>query len=412
MSDITTDLLCPAMLALELDAGSMPAQLILDCDSVAELASLIAADLVRLLPGADELSLVVLGAVYDQAQILRPGWPLYDELVEHYTRTARMDHSVEASVIGLGAQAGHMPNPCLEPERELLGGTLLLIPWLLIGDATRATAIGKRMEQDFIAKGEASAATADWLMRQLGLRMQHARYLTRTDLCALASVQLEHAGFGPLWQLLEAALLTPQQKEEAVSSSGQHFFYAQHHVTTTPLGYTAWAQSEAAAYYREPQEFVRGFATYLFELRQYAALLKAHALPLHLQHVADNAHVDIDGYWIETISNATADGECYVFAHEMRGLGVIVLTVGTTINGMMQPLAHAYPVEPAALVPALRELQARYGASGEPIRLGELAIDHVQQTLVIPVQALTMLPHMQKASSHLEVAQTGWIADS
>ncbi len=391
MPNADSPCLCLALLALELDAGSTPAQLVLDRDAAAELASLIAADLARLLPGADELGLALLGAVYDQAQILRPGWPIYAELAEHYTRAIRI-HGDDVPVFALGAHNDQMPSPTLQPERELLGGTMLLIPWILIGDVARASAVGELMERDFVAKGEASAATADWLMRRFGLHLQHARYLTRNDLCALASVQLEHAGFGPLWQLLEGALLAPEQNEEAISASGQSFFYRDRRITAEPLGYHAWASSDAAAYYREPQEFVRGFAAYLFELRQYAALLKAHGLPLHLPQASDNTHAEDGGYWIETVADANAHGTRQIFAHELRGLGVIVLTAATVADGNAQPIAHAYPIRPDALAAALGELHRRFGSRGDPIRLGELAINHVGKMLIVPPQALANLP--------------------
>ncbi|QBB69121.1 hypothetical protein ELE36_01280 [Pseudolysobacter antarcticus] len=391
MPDPQSHSLCPALLALELDAGSASAQLVLDRDAAADLASLVAADLARLVPGADALGLALLGAVYDQAQILRPGWPIYAELAEHYTRAIRI-HGAEVPVFALGAHDDQMPSPLLQPERELLGGTMLLIPWILIGDATRVGAVGELMERDFVAKGEASAATADWLMRRFGLRLQHARYLTRNDLCALASVQLEHAGFGPLWQLLEGALLTPAQNEEAISASGQTFFYDDGRITTAPRGYHAWAASEAAAYYNEPHEFVRGFAAYLFELRQYAALLKAHELPLHLLHTSDTAHAEDGGYWIETLAHANTPGARHVFAHELRGLGVIVLTVAAVADGNAHPIAHAYPIQPNAFAAALDELHRRFGSSGAPIRLGELAINHAEKTLIVPPQALANLP--------------------
>ncbi len=391
MPNAESHLLCPALLALELDADSTPVQLVLDRDDAAELASLIAADLARLVPGADALGFALLGAVYDQAQILRPGWPIYAELAEHYTRAMRINGD-EVPMFVLGAHDGRMPNPLLQPERELLGGTMLLIPWMLIGDATHIGAVGELMERDFVAKGEAGAATADWLMRRFGLRLQHARYLTRNDLCALASVQLEHAGFGPLWQLLEGALLAPAQNEEVISASGQSFFYRNHRITATPHGYHAWASSEAAAYYHEPQEFVHGFAAYLFELRQYAALLKAHGLPLHLLHATDNTHAEDGGYWIETLRHANTPGAHHVFAHELRGLGVIVLTVAAVADGSALPIAHAYPIQPDALAAALSELHCRFGSSGAPIRLGELAIDHAEKMLIVSPQALANLP--------------------
>ena len=85
---MTETLHSPGVLALELSQGGAPARLSLSRDEAAELAAHIAADLARLLPagpagpGAEAADLIVLGALYDHAQLLRPGWPLYAELAQ------------------------------------------------------------------------------------------------------------------------------------------------------------------------------------------------------------------------------------------------------------------------------------------------------------------------------------------
>ena len=54
----------------------------------------------------------------------------------------------------------------------------------------------------------AGAQTALFAQSAFGAQIEHARYFSILDLCAMMALQYEHAGLAPLWPLLECALLS------------------------------------------------------------------------------------------------------------------------------------------------------------------------------------------------------------
>lgn len=362
-----TDLLhCSAVLALELAPGTRATRFTLERDDAATLAGEIAADLRRLLPGAEVATLTVAGALYDPAQLLRPGWPAYAALAELAERRPQREGS---HIIAFGASDGRMPAATLTPETALAGGSLLLMPWLLLGPTVAMQELGARMEQEFLARGEAGAPTADFIMRTLSLRLEHARYLTRHDLCALTSVQLEQAGFGALWELLETALLAPDDTCEALSARGRRWRYAGHAMHTGSPGYEDWLAQFGHAI--TPAERAHAYAGWLFELRQYAALFAAHSL----SWLVDGAAVTA-GYVLERMAEPQpGSGATELFAHEAPGLGIIAVTAAQRTPHGVHVVAHGFPFAAGGLVPLLDALRAEFGVDAPLHRLGRIALD-------------------------------------
>src|SRR4051794_23469927 len=85
----TSDVHVLGALALELAPGSdAPAALLSQHDAGA-LAGLVARDLCGFVPAAARLELVTVGAHYDAVELLRPGWPLHQELRQLAARAPR-----------------------------------------------------------------------------------------------------------------------------------------------------------------------------------------------------------------------------------------------------------------------------------------------------------------------------------
>ena len=167
-------------------------------------------DLQRLLPGVEALDLIHAGAHYDPCELLRPGWPVHAALTE----LARGVPGVAGGrVIGFGAHESRMPSPALEPDPALSGGPLRLLPFVLSGEGDGVAAAGRAMEEVLLETGMAGAATALAAQEAFGAQLEHVRYLSLHDLCAMIAMQYEHAGLGALWPLIEAALLTPERDE-------------------------------------------------------------------------------------------------------------------------------------------------------------------------------------------------------
>lgn len=213
--------LCTGLLALELVPEGRPSGLSLPVESAHLLGDAITADLGRLLPGVEAMGLAVAAALYDPAQLMRPGWPLFAELARLYARTQQ--GAWTASVSCFGASAGRMADPALEPDASLIGSSLLLIPWVLVGADHDAARINAEMEENFSEKGLAEARTSLLLNEAFSIRVEHARYLTRLDLCAMTGMQYENAGLVELWSLIECALLSPQQTESVTTASGGRY---------------------------------------------------------------------------------------------------------------------------------------------------------------------------------------------
>lgn len=214
---------CAALIAIECEAHTPPPRLQLDRDTASALADALAHDLAAHVPEIRSLDFIFVGALYDQAQLLRPGWPLHAALAEartHLPRTGRHGH-----VIALGAHQGRLPMPELEPEPALLGSPMLVMPWLLGGPVAEIATVGQRLEHELLDSGLIGAELALAIGEAFGIKTAHARHMTTLDLCALACAQYTHAELGELWQLIETALLRPDQALEVQLADGSSLGY-------------------------------------------------------------------------------------------------------------------------------------------------------------------------------------------
>ncbi|MFC5742142.1 hypothetical protein [Dyella tabacisoli] len=368
----------PAVLALEVSPGETPPRLSLSRDEAAELAGLIAIDLHALLPQVNQARLALVGALFDTVELLRPGFPVWATLDELARRVPRghLDN-----VVAFGSHEGHMPAQPLEPDPTYADGPMRLLPLSLLAPADLAEALGERLEVELVGRGEAGARTADWLMRTLGVKLEHVRYLSRNDLLALTCVQYEHVNLAPLWSLLEAALLTPYREEITLSSRGFELRYAEGKVFIPSPA--QWLQDQTG----DPAQRSHAFAGIVFELRQYAALLEAHGLPLRLQAPAS---VETSPGGLLEILAAVDPGfdPPTLFAHEAPGLGVVAITVAQRGHGgQPRALAHGYPLQPQALGSLVATLADHFGIPPDLHALGRIMLDE-QGRLSAPVTAL------------------------
>ncbi|MHB1058589.1 MAG: hypothetical protein ACYC0F_12000 [Rhodanobacter sp.] len=360
-----TLLALPIVLALEPVAGEPPARMTLTRDEAAELAERIAADLHALVPQVDAARLALAGALFDQVELLRPGFPVWATLDELARRVPRGHLE---NVVAFGSHDGHMPAQPLEPSPTYADGPMRLLPMSLLAPAELAEALSEQLEIQLVGRGEAGTLTADWLMRTLGIRLEHVRYLSRNDLLALTCVQYEHVNLAPLWALLEAALLTPYREESTMSARGLGLRYADGRVLAQSP--SQWLAAQAG----EGAERAHAFAGIVFELRQYAALLDAHRLPLALSVAAGEA---ADGHLLETLAAVEPGYDPpTLFAHEAPGLGVVAVTVAQRGGGgQARALAHGYPLQPGALGPLLAALADRYAIAADVHALGHVLLD-------------------------------------
>ena len=356
----------PVVLAIETSTGAPASRTTFTRDEAAELAAHVAADLQSLVPAATDARLALAGALFDTVELLRPGFPVWATLDELARRVPRGHLE---NVVAFGTHEGRMPAQPLEPDAAYADGPMRLLPITLLAPESLAAELGEQLERELVGRGEAGQRTADWLIRALDTPLEHVRYLSRNDLLALTCVQYEHVNLAPLWSLLEAALLTPYREEATLSARGLPLRYAEGAV---------YAQSPAQ-WLADSQEADRAhaFAGIVFELRQYAALLDAHAVPLRL---ALGTAIDTDaqdGYLLETLATPAAGyGDPVLVAHEAAGLGVVAVTAAQRgEGGRARVLAHGYPLQPRALGALVTALAERFGVAPDLHALGRIQLD-------------------------------------
>ena len=212
-----------ALVAIECEVPGVPPVTSLDRATASVLADALAHDLAVQIPEIRELDFVFVGALYDQAQLLRPRWPLHAALAEALERLPR--NAGGAHVVALGSHEGRLPLADLEPQTDLLGSPMLVMPWLLSGPTEIIDKVGQRLERELLEQGLIGPELALAIGETFGIKTTHARHLTTLDLCAMACAQYEHAGLGGIWQIIEAALLKPDEEQTVTMDDGGSVHY-------------------------------------------------------------------------------------------------------------------------------------------------------------------------------------------
>ena len=273
-------------LALELAPASTGGRNVLTQSQAGSLAAHIAADLARFASQAASLQLTTVGAHYDAVELLRPDWPLHQQL-EQFAMHAPLDSSPRADdlpgdmaigrIMAFGADDACLP-ASLMPSPDHNGGPLRLMPFVLNGDGDTVGIIGDVFERDLLERGMAGAATALAAQELFDLRVEHARYLTLHDLAAMMALQYEHAGLAPLWPLIETALLSPRSECWLDAPPEPLVHYADGEARIALFSPSAWAVRHAAGSSEDTRQLERRFEYFQARQRQFATVLQAHAV--------------------------------------------------------------------------------------------------------------------------------------
>lgn len=275
-----------AALALELAPGSLAGRLALDQYAAGGLAALIAADLAKHAPRATALDLAVVAAHFDPVELLRPRWPVHTALAELAARAPGRDRDAsgrQGQIVAFGARDGALP-AALSPDANHVGGPLRLVPFALRGDAAALAEVADGLEATLMETGMAGAATALAARDGFGARIEHARYLTLHDLLALTAMQYGHADLGPLWPLIEAALLTPAREEWLDAPPEPLARQIGGEVRIALLDLDVWADAGFAPKDTDAARLARAWERFGMRQRQFAAVLRAHEIPVVFDH--------------------------------------------------------------------------------------------------------------------------------
>jgi hypothetical protein len=271
-------------LALELAPASASGRMALPQAEAGELAARIGDDLAEYAPEAARCELATVGAHYDPVELLRPGWPVHRELDQLSARAPRQAGT--GRLLAFGMHDGRLPGT-LAPALDHAGGPLRLVPFVLAGPDDVARRVGDAFERDLLERGMAGAATALLAQDLFDVRVEHARYLTMHDLAALMAMQYDHAGLGPLWPVIETALLAPgaDARLDVPNEPVLHLSGGEVHIALlpphawrarqVPAGDATDAEDDAAG-----ARLDRAWRRFEARQRQFAAVLQAHGIPV------------------------------------------------------------------------------------------------------------------------------------
>lgn len=346
----------PILVTIETDATryhgehAAPPRL-LDRAASEQVLAHLAADLTRMFPEIARCGLAMAGALYDQTQVLRPGYPLHAALDQQLAGGAERTGSPR---LALGAEAGRMAEQALQPDPSIPPGLLQNLPLAVSAKPAVLESLEEAMEHKFLEQGQLSAHSARGLEANFGIAVTHARFMTLTDLLAMLRLQLEHFGFLPLWELLDAALQGQPGTVYATGQAGQRFRCQDGVAHCTFETFDQWATTGAGRELSAANLGLEaGYVAWTREYRQYLTTLQAHAVPV-MQHAPDGQ--GLSGSYLEERSSAAPPLDAAeVTEHGSLDLGVLAVTVvrdGRQFN--------YYPLSPAGL----NELHARIRAEG------------------------------------------------
>ncbi|MCP5157801.1 MAG: hypothetical protein H6974_04045 [Gammaproteobacteria bacterium] len=361
------------LLAIELDpqrtdfTGTPPAPL--GVAAASALAGHLAKDLNQILDGIEHLGLVLPGALYDQTEILQPGFPLITALADVYRGSLRGGFTPQ--LMALGADDGYFPVGAISPQCRPGSGPLLLLPFCFVGVADDLAHLARIMEDSLLQNGEVSLATREAMQQAFGLTALNMSFATIGDLCALLRVQLDGNGLLPLWELLEQAWFERPGVHSTILAGGNRFLVADDHAHTLFYTFDDWAQFGPGRGL-SGVELGAGYRRWARLQRQYTMALEAYGL--HVRWVLANPQLEetlaivageaaqaamreipcLSGdYLVEAIfqnDSACPEQQMTITNHADVELGTLAYTVmSLDADGRLLRLEHHYPLRPQGL---------------------------------------------------------------
>jgi len=322
--------------------ASRPA--LLDRSAAEQVLAHLAADLTGLFPEINRCALTMAGALFDQTQLLSPELLIYKAL-ETLQKTSNPGDDFQPRLLSIGARKGHMPLDELQPFEHIPLGLLQVLPLLVSGTADSITTLAEEMEHRFLEQGQLSAHSAKGLESQFGISLNHARFMTITDLNALLRLQLEHYGFLPLWELLDAAINSPGRALQVLSAEGLKFEWRDGAVHSFFESFDWWAKhGGGAGKPASKQQLQTAYADWTREYRRYLTMLTAHGVKVS-QHLPGMEDVELtDTFLLEESTALPRQDAAPVTGHHANDLGTVAVTV---VSGNRQ--MNFYPLLPNGL---------------------------------------------------------------
>ena len=348
----------------------------LDRSAAEQVLAHVAADLTGMFPAINRCTLSMAGALFDQTQVLRPQLPVFSAL-KSLQQSANPAGDFQPRLLSIGASDGQMPLPDLQPFENIPLGLLQILPILVSGPAKDVDGLAQEMEHRFIETGQLSAHSAKGLEAHFQVSVNHARFMTITDLNALLHLQLKHYGFLPLWELLDAAMNPPASALEVSTDGGLKFKWQDGAVHSFFESFDWWAQygggTDLAA---DDQQLQAAYADWTQEYRVYLTMLSAHGVKV-CQHLPGLEDAELkDSFLLEESTVIPGASALPLTEHTAGELGTVAVTV---VSGNRQ--MNFYPLQASGLND-LHEFIREQGYSGDVAYPGRICYDETSRQLI------------------------------
>jgi len=336
----------------------------------------IATDLSNMFPAINRCALTMAGALFDQTQVLRPRLPVYGAL-EALQQSSNPTDEFQPRLLSIGASEGHMPSPELQPLENIPLGLLQILPLLVSGPEEQVDELAAEMEHRFFEKGQLSAHSAKGLESHFQVLVSHARFMTITDLNALLKLQLEHFGFLPLWELLDAAMTPPVGSLRVKTAGGLNFEWHDGAVHSYFESFDWWAKYGGGADTQaSDQQLQTAYTDWTREYRRYLTMLTAHGVRV-VQHLPGMEDAELnDSFLLEESTLIPGPSVVPVTEHSAEDLGTVAVTV---VSGKRQ--MNFYPLQASGLND-LHKFIREQGYSGDIAYPGRVCYDENSRQLI------------------------------
>jgi hypothetical protein len=331
---------------------------LLDRGEAEQMLAHISTDLASHFPEIKTCALSMAGALFDQTQLLRPHYPIYSSL-ESMLAASYGRQEFQPRLLSLGAESGRMPEPALQPSPDIPLGLLQTLPIVVSGKPEFINRLADTMEHRFLENGQLSAHAAKALEANFRIVVNHARFMTLTDLNAMLNLQLEHFGFLPLWQLLDAAINTPGELVTVQGSGGQRFSWTGNAVRGVFETFDHWAQKGAGrSLASDGLVLAQAYSEWTREYRQFLTTLSAHGVPVEQVLPDTPDRVLEESFLIEESSFRSRQDVVPVTEHSSGELGTVAVSVAGETGQF-----NYYPLLPSGLNELHASIRESFGTT-------------------------------------------------
>jgi len=236
------------------------------------LGAALAEDLARVASDAGDGLLIIAGGLFEPGELLRPGFPAW-QAIDDLVRPMSRERMAGGQIMAIGAHEGRFPDSRLRPPDDIPAGRFLALPLTLALADGDPNGLVERLEQDLFERGGIHPPARAVLARATGLDSVHGQLMTLNDLIALQHVQMDTAGLGPFWPVVEHALVNPQNDHSFdLPGSLSTRWDAEHQ--RVQIDFTTFDESDGD---------VDDYALWMRAFRSLIALLELHAMKTAFQ---------------------------------------------------------------------------------------------------------------------------------